>query len=214
MKLLVTIQNDLPRFMKGQIDVGARAVTAGVAGATLDLKTAWRGQITSAGLGNKLAGSIRSQVFPKGKASPNAAGLVWSKAPKLISAHNTGPLIRSSDGFWLAIPLPAAGKGARGAKITPLQWERRTGKRLRFVFRKGNTALLVADDSRENKRRLAVNKGGKRRKDGILTGAATIPIFVLVPQVKLRKRLDLDAVARSQAAGLPARIRSAWKRQM
>ncbi|WP_442872968.1 DUF6441 family protein [Aurantimonas sp. C2-3-R2] len=53
---------------------------------------------------------MRSQNFPRSGESLDAAALVWSKAPVVIGAHDTGPLIRSKDGFWLAIPTPAAGK--------------------------------------------------------------------------------------------------------
>jgi hypothetical protein len=209
-RVLVEVTNDLPAHMKRQVQVGARAVTVGIAGATAQVKAGWRDQITAAGLGPMLAKTIRSAVYPKGQTSPNAAGLIWSKAPKLISAHNTGPLIRSKDGFWMAIPLPVAGKGKGGSRITPGEWEQRTGRRLRFVYRSGKSALLVADDARLNKKSIAAAKGGKRRKDGILTGAQTIPIFALVPQVKLRKRLNLETVAHQAGQGLPARIRAAW----
>jgi hypothetical protein len=56
----------------------------------------------------------------------------------IIGAHDTGPLIRSKDGFWLAIPTPAAGKSTRGgrrgsAPTTPGEWEHRIGLRLRFI---------------------------------------------------------------------------------
>lgn len=210
MKIITEIKNDLPRFMKGRIDVGSRAVTIGVAGAAAQVKSGWRGQILAAGLGNKLARSIRSEVYPKGKPSPNAAALIWSKAPKLVSAHNTGPLIRSKDGFWLAVPLPAAGKGARGGRITPAEWERRTGKRLRFIYRTGRTALLV-DDGTVTGQRLMNRKGFSRSPRGFKN--KTIPIFALVPQVKLRKRLDLEPVGRDAGLGLPARIRAAWRQQ-
>ena len=214
MKFVVTVQNDLPQFMKRHVDVGARAVTEGVKGSTAQLKAGWRVQVAQAGLGQKLARTIRSEVYPKGQPSPNAAGLIWSKAPKLIDAHNTGPLIRSNDGFWLAIPLQAAGKGKRGGKITPGEWEAKTGVKLRFVYHGGRKALLVADDARTNKRGMAMRKGGKRRKDGVLMGAQTVPVFLLLPQVKLTKRLDLEAVARGAALDLPARIRDAWRRQI
>jgi hypothetical protein len=70
---------------------------------------------------------------------------VWSKAPVIVGAHDTGPLIRSKDGFWLAIPTEAAGRGLRGAKLTPGEWERRRGLRLRFVYRRRGPSLLVAD---------------------------------------------------------------------
>lgn len=213
MKIIVQVENDLPVDMKRHVDIGARAVSAGVSVAATQIQTAWRAQITGAGLGNKLAKSIRADVYPKGRPSPNAAALVYSKAPKLISAHDTGPLIRSQSGFWLAIPLPAAGKGARGAKITPGQWEKRTGRQLRFVYRQGKSSLLVADDARLSKSGIAAAKNGKRRKDGILSGARTVPIFVMVPQVKLRKRLDLETAARAGGLGLPARIRAAWSKK-
>ena len=52
----------------------------------------------------------------------------------IVGAHDTRPLIRSKNGFWLTIPLPAAGKSLRGGRITPGEWERRRGLRLRFVY--------------------------------------------------------------------------------
>jgi hypothetical protein len=85
-------------------------------------KEAWRAQITGAGLGPRLARTIRSEQFPKGRPSLNAAALVWSKAPVIVNAHDTGPLIRSRNVFWLAIPLPAAGKSLRGGRISPGEW--------------------------------------------------------------------------------------------
>ena len=72
-------------------------------------KTAWRTQITGADLSVRLARTLRSEQFPRGKPSLNAAELVWSKAPVIVGAHDTGPLIRSETGFWLVIPSPAAG---------------------------------------------------------------------------------------------------------
>ena len=49
------------------------------------------------------------------------------------------------NGFWLAIPLPAAGKSLRGGRITPGEWERRRGLRLRFVYRRMGPSLLVGE---------------------------------------------------------------------
>ncbi len=93
----------------------------------------------------RLANSIRSASFPKSGESLNAAALVWSNAPVIIGAHDAGPLIRSKNGFWLAIPTPAAGKSTRGGRITPGEWERRTGMRLRFIYRRRGPSLLVAE---------------------------------------------------------------------
>ena len=94
-------------------------------------------------------------MFPRAGASLNAAAVVWSKAPVIVGAHNAGPLIRSRNGFWLAIPTPAAGKALGGRRITPGGWERRSGLRLRFVYRRTGPSLLVADSVRLNTRGLA-----------------------------------------------------------
>ena len=59
-------------------------------------------------------------------------------------------------------------------------------------------------------RGLAAAKRGRRRRDGMLTGAETVVIFLLVPQVRLRKRLDLDRDAAAAAAALPSAILAAW----
>jgi hypothetical protein len=145
MKLKLDITPDLVAAMAAEVKAGEKAVTAAMREAGTGLKTAWRGQITGAGLGRRLANSIRSQTYPKAGESLNAAALVWSKAPVIVGAHDTGPLIRSKNGFWLAIPTEAAGRGLRGAKLTPGEWERRRGLRLRFVYRRRGPSLLVAE---------------------------------------------------------------------
>ena len=125
MKLKLHIDPDIVAMMQAEVAAGERAVTAAIREAGTGLKAAWRLQVTGAGLGARLANTIRSQTFPKSGESLDAAALVWSQAPVIVGAHDTGPLIRSKDGFWLAIPLPAAGKSLRGGRITPGEWERR-----------------------------------------------------------------------------------------
>jgi hypothetical protein len=115
MKLKLDITPELASIMAAEIAAGERAVTAAIREAGTSLKTAWRGQITGAGLGQRLANTIRSEQFPKGKPSLDAAALVWSKAPVIIDAHDTGPLIRSRSGFWLVIPTEAAGRFSAAA---------------------------------------------------------------------------------------------------
>jgi hypothetical protein len=178
--------------MAAEIAAGERAVTAAMREAGTGLKLAWRGQITGAGLGARLANSIRAEVFPKAGASLNAAAVVWSKAPVIIGAHDAGPLIRARNGLWLAIPLPAAGKALGGRRITPAAWERKTGLRLRFVCRRSGPSLLVAPE-------------------GSRSPAATVAaIFLLVPQVKLPKRLDLARDAERAHDAVPGLIVANW----
>jgi len=112
--------------------------------------------------------------------------LVWSKAPVIVGAHDTGPLIRSKDGFWLAIPLPAAGKS------------------LRFVYRRTGPSLLVAEGRLNTKGQAVVSRSKTGR------GKVTAPIFLLVPQVKLPKRLDLARDAERAVGGVPGLIVANW----
>lgn len=204
MKLKLAIDPDLAAMMQAEIAAGERAVSAAIRQSALSLKTDWRGQITGAGLGARLARTIRSEDYPKGRPSLNAAALVWSNAPVIVGAHDTGPLIRSKTGLWLAIPTAAAGKSTRGGRITPAEWERRRGTPLRFIYRPRGPSLLVAE-GRLNSRGLGV---ASRAKSG--RGLASVPIFLLVRQVKLTKRLDLAKAADVALGRIPGAIVANW----
>ncbi|CUH70027.1 hypothetical protein TL5118_03999 [Thalassovita autumnalis] len=204
MKLDLSVTGDIVTAMRAEILAGEKAVTTAMRAAGSNLKSDWRAQITRARLGQRLANTIRSKTFPAAGESLEAAAFIWSNAPQIIGAHDAGPLIRSKDGFWLAIPTPAAGKGSRGKALTPGEWERRRGLRLRFVYRRGSPSLLVAD-GRLNSRGLGV---ASRSKTG--RGQSTVPIFLLVPQVKLAKRLSLARDAEQAQAAIPGLILANW----
>jgi hypothetical protein len=204
LKLKLDITPDLVAMMAAEIKTGERAVSAATREAGNSLKSAWRAQITGAGLGQRLSRTIRSEQFPKGKPSLSAAALVWSKAPGIINAHDTGPLIRSRNGFWLAIPTEAAGKSTRGGRISPGEWERRSGLRLRLIYRRAGPSLLVAEGRLNTRGRAVVSRSKTGR------GKVTAPIFLLVPQVKLPKRLDLDRDAARALDAVPGLIVANW----
>ncbi|HXF88314.1 MAG TPA: DUF6441 family protein [Xanthobacteraceae bacterium] len=203
--------SDLARDLAGTEGAIARSVTAAMRQVTEGLKSDLRADVVESGLGQRLANTWRGKTFPESGASIGAAAFVWSKAPSIVDAFDRGVTIRSSRGFWLAIPTPAAGKtglsstGAR-KRITPGGWERRTGMRLRLVYRRGRPSLLVADEARMTRRGLAVKS---RSKSG--RGQVTAIIFLLVPQVTLRKRLDIEASASRWAARVPGLITQHWR---
>jgi hypothetical protein len=204
MMLRIEINPDIAALMQAEIAAGEKAVSSAMREAGTGLKSAWRGQIIGAGLGTRLGNSIRLASFPKSGDSLNAAALVWSKAPVIIGAHDTGPLIRSRDGFWLAIPTAAAGKSSKGGRITPGEWERRTGLRLRFIYRRRGPSLLVAEGRLNTKGRAVASRSKTGR------GLTTVPIFLLVPQVKLPKRLDLTRDADRALDSVPGLIVANW----
>ncbi|PZX04484.1 DUF6441 family protein [Celeribacter halophilus] len=221
MRLIAKADHDLEAEMEKVIDNGERGVTLGLRAAGRGLKESWRSQIKSAGLGSRLANTVRGMNFPARGYSLGAASLVYvrpnntarASAAEVVDAHDRGVLIKSREKFWLAIPTEAAVKmrGPGNKRIDPYGFEQRTGLRLRFVYRRGQNSLLVADQARINKKGNAARKGGRRRKDGILTGEQTVICFILVPQVRLRAKLDLDRDRKKWEAAVPGLIVSKWK---
>jgi hypothetical protein len=84
-------------------------------------------------------------------------------------------------------------------------WERKTGLRLRFLYRRMGPSLLVAHSVRMNSRGQAA---ASRAKNG--RGQVTVPILLLVPQVKLPKRLDLRRDAERAHELVPRLIVANW----
>ena len=212
MRLQAALTGSLAEMMAAETKAAERAVTAGVREASEGLKTELRAQIAGAGLGPRLARTWRSEVYPKGAKSIRAAGLVFSKAPNIVRVYEEGAVIRSKRGFFLAIPTPAAGKFGDGRqKMNPGLWERMHGARLRFIYRRRGPSLLVAD----NLRARAGKRGGfgKASATALRTGRnlATVPMFVLVPQVSFRKRLDVAGAARKWIGALPALVIRNWR---
>ncbi|CAM3104888.1 hypothetical protein SAMN04488021_1446 [Paracoccus aminovorans] len=203
MKISLSV-TDIAKLMQAEIAAGEKAVSTAIRDAGTGLKTAWRGQITGAGLGARLARTIRSQNYPAGNNSLNAAALVWSKAPAIIGAHDTGPLIRSRGGLWLVIPTDAAGRGRGGKRPTPREWEARTGLKLRFIPRRTGPSLLVAEGRLNAKGRAVASRSRTGR------GLTTVPIFLMVRQVRLRKRLDLARDSDRAHSALPGLIVRQW----
>ena len=196
-----------------------RAVTSGMRDAADGLKRDLREDVVAAGLGERLSRTWRGKTFPEVGESAEAAAYVWSRAPKIVDAFDRGVVIRRNSsgnnwrGLFLAIPTAAAGKSGRSAvgsreRITPEGWQRRTGLKLRFVYRRGRPSLLVADDARINTRGLAARN---RRKTGKTpTNPASVIVFILVPQVALEKRLDVESAAKRHAARVPSLIARHW----
>ena len=214
MRLIAAVEGRLADVMAAEVAAAEKAVSTGVRDGAEGLKTELRRQVTSAGLGARLANTWRSKVFPPSGRSISAAGFVWSKAPGIVGVYEDGAVIRSKRGLFLAIPLPAAGKyGDGGRKITPGGFERRTGIRLRFVYRRNVPSLLVADNARLDRRGLARANIGRRKGAAFtkLAGRSTVPVFLLVPQVRVRKRLDVAGAADRWQAALPRLVLDNWQ---
>ena len=120
-------------------------------------------------------------------------------------------MIRSRRGRFLAIPTEnAPRKGTDGRRIRPSTFPEHRFGPLRFVPRQSGPSFLVADGLRASFSRKSGELRGFRRaterarRSG--QGLTTVVMFLLVPQVKLRKRLDVARAAERWSGQLPALI--------
>ena len=210
MNLTATIVGSLKADMRAELRRIERAVPGGVKAAGDGLKESLRKQVVAAGLGARLSRSWRDRTYAnKGH---DAVSMVWSKAPQIMLAFDRGALIKGKGGNWLAIPTPAAPKrGVGGKRITLATFPTARYGPLRMVRRSGRSALLVVDDVRVSAKTGRVGrqaKGGGRTKSGrYKKGIATVVMFVLVRQVKLRRRLNVARAVEAWVRRLPVLIR-------
>lgn len=188
MHLDVILQGKLSDFLETEYKKGANAVTKGITNATDGLKNAMRSQVKSSGLSNRLANTWRGNIYPKGKKSISAAGIVYSKAPKIMAGFEYQTVIRGKNVFWLAISTEAIPKRALGKKMTPEIYEKSRNTKLRFVYRSHGASLLVHE----------------RKKKSIIA-------FWLVPQVKMPKLIHFQTEGEKWLSRLPTLILQNWR---
>ncbi len=210
MRLDAAIHGKLHEFMAAEAEAAKQAVTEAVQEAGNGIKQELRAQAESAGLGKGVANAWRLQMYPKGKKSLNAAAYVKTNVPNVIYAFAYGVTIKSAKGFYLAIPTPAAPKrGTNGKRINPSNFPEFALGKLRFVFRPRGFSLLVVDDLRAR----TGKRGGfaKASTSAVAKGrVATVVMFILVPQVSLKKRLDLEAVANKWGSQTAQLVLNHW----
>ena len=209
MKFAAILTRSLQAEMQAELRDLEQAVAAGTKSAGQSLKTELRRQVASAGLGQRLANSWRDRHYPNQRL--DAASLVYTKAPQIIRAFDEGAVIRSTRGRFLAIPTEnAPKKGTDGRRISPSTFPKHRFGPLRFVPRQTGPSLLVVDGLRASYSRQAGElRGFRRATEGARRsgqGLTTVVMFLLVPQVKLSKRLDVTRAAERWSAQLPALI--------
>jgi Family of unknown function (DUF6441) len=209
MKLTARIIRSVQAGIQAELRNIERAVAAGTRDAGRGLRTELRRQVATAGLGQRLARTWRDRHYPNQKL--DAASLVYTKAPQIIRAFDEGAVIRSRRGRFLAIPTEnAPRKGTDGKRISPSTFPEHRFGPLRFVPRSNNPSLLVVDGLRASfSRQTGQLRGFRRATDRARRsgqGLATVVMFLLVPQVKLSKRLDVARAAEHWSAQLPALI--------
>lgn len=163
---------------------------------------------------NRLANTWRMTLYPEaGREAYDGAAYLYSRAPVIQRAFEQGALIRSREGFFLAIPTefaPRADIGRPSRRNLVRAAEARFG-RLRFVYRRNGPSLLVAE-ARINARGRAVAPSLRARRTG--NGLATVVVFLLVPQARLRRRLAGAALRSRIERRFPARLQFELDRRL
>lgn len=224
MRIQAALSGNLEKMMREELDSSRGAVTRGVSKATEGLKLAWRGEIVAAGLSTRLSNTVRGEVYPKGRESRGAAGLVfvkpgkpgrWGSAVAILTNLSKGAVIRARNARFLAIPtenVPRKRGRGNGGRMTPTEVEDLYNRDLVLVKRPGRPALLIMPGlvaSRSGKTfRAATSERAKRdvARTGAARGEVSVVMFVLVPQVTIARRIDFDRAGREWADKLPALI--------
>ena len=208
MRLAAALIGDLEQVMRDEMETGARAVTAGTRTTVDIVKNALRAETMAAFSSARMANTWRGKVWPEGRVSLGAAGVVSSAAPRIIEAFSKTTTIRSKSGFFLAIPSPEAlamrGKN-NDPRPTPDLIERRLGIKLQFVYRANQSSLLVA-----NLRVKAGKHGGFAAPLASSRRTASVVMFFLVPFVRLKQVFDLDRTEDRALDDLVRNIMAEW----
>lgn len=183
------------QMTEGQQEL-AKVITSAVHQAGALLKNAWRAQIVGAGLSSRLGNTVQSTNYPRYEDSMSAAAVVAvkGKTPNFVlSELESGAVINTARGRFLAIPTQNVPLGPRGVRLRPEALEVLNGFKLRFAQNRQGTKMLVADavTARSGRGVRPATRGrvSRGRK------ASTVVFYILVPQVTIKKRLNLMADA-------------------
>lgn len=231
------VVGDVRRLLQAEVRAGERAATRAVRDETDALKRELRGQVaaTFGAKGRGIANAWRSAVYPRSGVSLRPAGLVWSKTPTIVDAFERGALVRAKGAKYLAIPtgFNAArgqrGRVSKGLRVTPAQMAA-SGQAFLRPFRSGRGfvwclplygATALGSGRRPRRRTLlfaggiaevgTANRKGREAWARDMLRKGMVPMFLLLPQVKLAKRLDVAGAASRAGARVPRSFVRLWE---
>jgi len=232
----MALKGDIKKIFDGEKNLTRAACEAAVKAQTAETKPDLR-SVTGPVLGQGVANAWRDRFYRnKGDASP--AGFIFTKAPAIIKAFSSDTVIVPKHGRFLAIPTMFNRYGRRTSSRTTWVTTKDMAKSPdAFVRpRKNGPGFLwylpLKINGKTSPGVAGVNKyirthGGGYRKIAITAGKATfqphrrdlanryfentaVPMFTLVPEVRLKKRIDLDAVMSRARNRFPDKLSTAY----
>jgi hypothetical protein len=208
-------KGELTEYLEAVDEAVLNAARFALTNVTQELKERLRSQVVRAGLGKEgagegkgsgrsLASAVRVEQYPKTGLARNPAALLYVQpsAVRIYEAFEDGATITSSSGRYLTIPIPGSpadrknfGDKPRGQSV--LDAIRARGIEIGFVpARNGRPAMLIAQSVRVRDGGRGAKQLGaaKRTKSGAFAkGAASVPLFFLVPKAQMPKKLNMRA---------------------
>jgi hypothetical protein len=152
---------------------------------------------------SKLPTTWRGQIQPKDdKPTLAPAYFVWSKAPKIIGAFSEGATIAPTGGRrYLWIPTENVPFKRGGATLGPKEVTEKLGKFFYVKSRSGNiVAFVMARVSLKRQHRRGGTSSRALKRATKKDPGEKVAMFILVRQVRLRKRLDPKGIAETAGA--------------
>jgi hypothetical protein len=233
--LHASVTGNLRAAMDQQVRQVAGALRRAVATAGKQTQDELRAQARGAGFrdgGRALSNSWRLNVYPRpgvGPSSLRPAALVTSRMAEVVRIFETGAVIRAKGRGYLAIPTPVNRAGNKRTndgkfpmRVTPQEMFRAGG----FVRPTSNPAVklwclpLRTETTKRGRIRLYAGRyaqvltGNRKGAEAIRRQFAAersfVPMFFLMRQVSLRKRLNVAQVE----ARAPGRFASAAQSEL
>ena len=189
-------------------------VQAAVFEATFGMVEEFRDNLAAAFPNSRRAPTlVTANVFPSrtGAVSINAAGSVVGRGgknspwPLPLKAFNQGAVIRGgAQGASLAIPTARVPMNGR-RRMTPHEVEQRFGEKLKFVparnGERGAGMLVLEQQVLGRSGRVRRATAGRAR---LGRRAEPLVMFILVPQVRVPKKLNFEAIHQRWASAMPS----------
>lgn len=192
----------LREALDAALDDVADAMMVAIRDAANDTKDRWRQDLLAAGLSQRLANTVRTQVYPQTGRALDPAATIYSRAPQIMNSIVESIVIRplpSRPGRYngrpmLWIPTQNVPMAGRGKVMTPQQVEASFGQRFKIISARkpGHYLALVYVVAARNR------KGWRKATPGRLEKGRDTQMklmFVLAPYVRTKKRLDMDSLA-------------------
>lgn len=208
MSFELALRGDLEATLARAADAMTRAEREAVANVTNATRDELRQDLVRAGLG-KIAPTWRAEIY--NNANGTTAGWIYSRAEYIVDAFERGATIRSRTGGLIAIPIPgspaARMRNPRGGGGSRVDEARRRFGELNLIpgIPGRRPPMLIAEN-------VSISMGGTARSrrrlksGGFGKGAATVPLFWLVREVRLSRRLNVARIRQRALHRFQARL--------